>query len=172
MKTTGLDQPMSWFPDGTQLAYVRMIARKDVPKTGVPVDVFGAGHYTGSWQQLPAVYILDTQSGRSRFLTLGWQPVVSEDGKSVFVGGWVSDAHEGIKLVWKRVDVATGVARDATWPGDTGGLIDNPTDDLALYWGLPTTAAPIKHSPYGSFRAGIMLVTVKLAVINSARFRP
>jgi hypothetical protein len=58
-----------------------------------------------------------------------------------------------------------------TWPGDAGGLIANPRDDLALYWGLPTTGTPIKHSPYGSFRAGLMLITVKLAVINSARFQ-
>jgi hypothetical protein len=166
----GVDQPMSWFPDGKQLAIVRFIARKDIPKKGVPVEQFGSGNYTGSWTELPAIYILDLQSGRSRFLSLGWIPVVSSDGKSVFVAGWVS-ARNGIELIWKRVDVGTGAVADVSWPGDAGGLIANPTDDLVLYWGLPTTGVPIKHSPYGSFRRGLMLVTIKAAIFNTGRFQ-
>ena len=170
LKTKAVNEQMSWFPDGKQLAYVRFVARNEAPNTGVNVEQFGRGRYTGNWGELPAIHILDLQSGKTRFLSLGWRPVVSADGKAVFVGGWISDLTQGIKLIWKSVDVATGAYIDVNWPGDAGGLIANPTDDLVLYWGLPTTGAKIQHSPNGSFRKGLMLLTIKAAVPNSGRF--
>ncbi len=159
LKIRSVDQPMSWFPDGTKLAIVRFIARRDVPNSGVSVDEFGSGHYTGAWGELPAIYILDIRSGETRFLSLGWVPIVSANGKAVFVGAWIPDSKEGIKMVWKHVDVATGVATDVTWPGSAGDLIANPVDDLVLYWGLATTGAKT------------MLSTIKVAVLNSGRFQ-
>lgn len=168
LNTKAIDAPMSWFPDGKRLAYVDFVERNAVPKTGVEVEVFGQGAYTGSWPELPAIYILDLASQQSRCLSLGWNPVVSADGKAIFLGGWVADAVEGIKLIWKRVDVATGAVADASWPGDAGGLIANPMDDLVLYWGLPTTGAPIKHSQ--DFQ-GLTLVNIKAAVLNSESFQ-
>jgi hypothetical protein len=159
LKISSINQPMSWFPDGTKLAIPRFIARKDVPNTGVSVDEFGSGHYTGAWGELPAIYILDIQSGETRFLSLGWTPVVSANGKGVFIGAWIPDSKLGIKFVWKHVDVATGLAIDVTWPGSTGDLIANPVDDLILYCGLPTTGAKS------------MLLTIKVSVLNSGRFQ-
>jgi hypothetical protein len=171
LKTRAVDSPMSWFPDGNKLAYVRFVARKDIPAGGVSAEDFGRGHYTGNWAELPAIHILDIQSGETRFLSLGWIPVVSADGKTVFIGGWVSDSTDALKLVWRSVDVSTGAAAPLTWPGVAGGLIANPGDDLVLYWGLPTAGAKIQHSRDGSFRRGLMLLTIKLAVLNSGRFQ-
>jgi hypothetical protein len=164
VKTRSLDMPMSWFPDGRRLAFVQMVQRLLVPLSGVAVDEFGSGHYTGNWDELPAVYILDTQSGETRFLTLGWRPLVSADGTTVFVGAWVPDAAKGIRFIWKRVDVATGIAAAVSWKGDAGGLIGNPADDLVLHWALPTTGAPIKASQYGNY-------TVKVTDLDSGRFQ-
>jgi hypothetical protein len=171
LKISSLDQPLSWFPDGKKLAMVSFIARKDIPNTGVHVDEFGSGQYTGSWAELPAIYILDIQTGETRFLSLGWVPVVSASGNAVLVGAWVPDPTNGIKMVWKRVDVTTGAPTDTTWPGDAGGPIAYSTDGLILYWGLPTAGAKIKHSPFGSFRRGLMLITIKAAVPNTGRFQ-
>jgi hypothetical protein len=170
-KIAAADQPLAWFPDGKHLAFVRFVPRRRLPGRGVAVEVFGTGSYTGSWEELPAVHILDVDSGQDRFLSLGWIPVVSFDGKAVFVAGWVADASRGIRLIWKRVDVASGTVENVTWPGDAGGLIANPTADLALYWGLTTTGEPIKHSNRGSFRRGLALVTLKVATMNSNRFQ-
>jgi hypothetical protein len=170
-KIPAADQPLAWFPDGKHLAFVRFVPRKKLPGRGVTVEVFGTGSYTGTWDELPAVHILDVESGQDRFLSLGCIPVVSFDGKAVFVAGWVPDASQGIKLIWKRVDAASGAVQNVTWPGDAGGLIANPSADLALYWGLTTTGAPIKHSDRGSFRRGLALVTVKVGVMNSNRFQ-
>src|SRR5262245_57775453 len=128
-----IDAPMSWFPDGKRLAYVDLIARNAVPKSGVGIEVFGQGSYTGNWAELPAIHVLDITTGKVLFLSLGWQPVVSANGKTVLVGGWVPKTEGGIRFVWKRVDVATAAVTDATWPGDAGGLIASPTDGLVLY---------------------------------------
>jgi hypothetical protein len=159
LETDAVDAPMSWFPDGNRLAYVRFVKREDIPNSGVTVEEFGRGHYTGSWKELPAIYILDVPTGETRFLSLGWRPTVSADGKTVYVGGWVPDLANGIKLVWKGVDVATGTAADVTWPGDAGGLVANPVNDLVLYWGLPTTGAKTES------------LTIKAAILNSGRFQ-
>jgi hypothetical protein len=166
-----VDQPMSWFPDGKKLTYVAFVARKNVPATGVSIEDFGSGSYTGKWAELPAIHVLDLPSGETRFLSLGWHPVVSADGKSVFIGGWVQDPANGLRMIWKRVDVATCTASDVTWPGDAGGLLASPADDFVLYWGLPTAGAKIERSPFGSFRKGTMLLTVKVADLKSGHFQ-
>ncbi|HQU46333.1 MAG TPA: hypothetical protein PK867_26235, partial [Pirellulales bacterium] len=169
--TRSVDAPMSWFPDGNQLAYVRFVARKDVPNTGVKIEQFGRGHYSGSWDELPAIHILDIQSGETRFLSLGWLPVVSADGKTVYVGAWVPDSTDRIQLAWKRVEVATGTPVDVAWPDDAGGLIAIPEDEFVLYWGLPTAGSKVQRSPYGSFQRGRTLVTIKVADLRSGRFQ-
>jgi hypothetical protein len=185
---SAIDRPMSWFPDGRRLAFVRFVDRTTLPKKGIQVGELVQGDYLPNWKELLAIHVLDIDSGRTEFLSLGEIPVVSADGKTVFVGNWVwlpsatgktEYAPSGIahtQLVWKRVDVATGIAVDVTWPYAQGfeqanGLIANPSDDLVLYWGLPTAGAPIKRSWSGSFRAGMTLVTIKAAVLNSNRFQ-
>jgi hypothetical protein len=80
------------------------------------------------------------------------------------------------RLVWKRIDTATGSAVDVTWPYAQGfeqanGLIANPSDDLVVYWGLPTVGTAMKRSLSGSFRSGMSFVTIKAAVLNSDRFQ-
>lgn len=166
-----IDQPMSWFPDGQRIAFVRFIARKDVPAIGVTIEQFGSGRYTGEWNELPAIYILDLNSGDSRFLSLGWVPVVSADGLSVFVSGWIPSATKGIEMVWKRIDVATGVASDVSWPGDAGGLLANPANDLVLYRGLPTAGMRRDPAKLAKFSKSEKPLTVKLSSLKTGAFQ-
>jgi len=179
-KAGAVDQPMSWFPDGRRLAFVRFVDRRNLPKKGIQVGEFVPDNYRQDWNELLAVHVLDIESGRTEFLSLGEVPVVSADGKTVFVGSWVPrPSAKGTlesQLLWKRVDLATGKVVDVTWPYAHGfeqanGLIANPSDDLVLYWGLPTPGAPIKRSWSGSFRAGMALVTINVALLNSNRFQ-
>jgi WD40 repeat protein len=175
-----VDQPTSWFPDGRKLAFVRFVDRGTVPKKGIQVGDLFPENYRQSWKELLAVHVLDIDSGHTEFLSLGEVPVVSADGKTVFVGSWVPLASPKgtgeTQLLWKRVEIATGKVADVTWPyahgfEEANGLIANPRDDLVLYWGLPTAGAPIKRSSEGSFRAGMALVTIKVAILNSNRFQ-
>lgn len=187
-RCTAIDQPMAWFPDGKNLAYVAMVPRNDPPKTGIGLSEVTRGNFGKGWNEFPAVHILDVETGKSRVLTLGWRSVVSHDGKSLLVESWASVMTESgapkydpdtgypeVEMVWHRVDVETGKATRVTWPGaapgDHGNLIAQPTDDLVLYLGWPTEGQPIKHSTSGSFRAGLELVTVKVAVINSNKIQ-
>ncbi len=43
------------------------------------------------------------------------------------------------------------------WPGEAGGAIAAPADNIVLYWGLPTTGALIKYTKGNSiFHGGPM----------------
>jgi hypothetical protein len=150
-KVSAIDQPMSWFPDGRRLAFVRFVDRTTLPKTGIKVHELVQGDYMRDWKELPAVHVLDIESGHTEVVSLGSIPVVSGDGKTLFVGSWMSvlsttgkteyssSGTAKTQLIWKRVDVATGSVVDVTWPYAQGfeqanGLIANPSDDLVLYW--------------------------------------
>jgi uncharacterized protein (TIGR03067 family) len=183
IKATALDASMSWFPDGKQLAYVAMVPVKKPPKTGVTITDLMNGDYTRGWDALPAIHVLDVESGRTRCLSLGWVPVVGFDGKSFLIGSSVSELDASgvtkytltgcpsVDEIWHRLDINTGKATRVTWPGGGSGAIAQPAGNLVLYMGCPTAGQRVKHSPYGSFKAGIQLQTIKVAVMDSTRFQ-
>jgi hypothetical protein len=144
-----LDNPMSWFPDGKRLAYVKLVPRDQLPQRAPGLEEFGKyGEY--KWGEVPTVFVLDIQTGTSTFLHVGWTPIVSLDDKIVLVGGW----NDQMDFVWRRVGVVNGQSEPVRWPGDAGGAIAAPTEDIVLYWGLPTTGAPVKYTTSNSKLSG------------------
>lgn len=168
VNTKALDEAMSWFPDGERLAYVRLVPRNELPNPALGLDIFGK--YAGElWDQVPAVYILHTRSGESTFLHVGWTPVVSLDGKTVLVGGW-GDTY--VNFTWMRVDMHNRQSKSVQWPGDAGGAIAAPSENIVLYWGSPTTGAPIKYITDNSRLYGAkLMLTLKATLIGSAEFQ-
>ena len=92
-KVLALDHPMSWFPDGRRLAYATLVHRSELPPDAGGLEKFGS-YFGETWDELPAVFIYDLESKKSRFFHVGWSPLVSSDGKSMLVGGWKGDDYD------------------------------------------------------------------------------
>ena len=123
---SALDLPMSWFQGGRQLCFVKLVARADLPASVGELDAYGS--FVRSWDEVPAVHVLDLDSGRSRFLHVGWLPVVASDGRSELVGWW----HSNSELAWRRVDVATGHTSPLPLPRDAQCLAALPFDRVVF----------------------------------------
>src|SRR5262249_27839153 len=80
---TAVDESLSWFPAGKRLAYVALVPPGEVAKSASELGDFGACFK--KWDKVPAVHVLDIDTGKKTFLHLGWRPVVASDGKTVLV---------------------------------------------------------------------------------------
>jgi hypothetical protein len=166
LRPSAMDAPLSWFPDGKRLAYVRLMPVTHLPGAATGFERFGA--YLGNrWDKVPAVYILDLQSGKSSFLHVGWVPIVSCDGETVLIGGW--DNHSAFS--WNRYDMKTKQTAQVKWPGDTGSAIAIPGSDLVLYWGLLTKGRPAQTPGVDGTTSPRPLLSIKAASIDSPRFQ-
>ncbi|MDE0827302.1 MAG: hypothetical protein OSA48_10935, partial [Akkermansiaceae bacterium] len=101
-----LNQPMAWFPDGNQLAYVKLTPIKQIPEKGPGSELLGS-YLDRKWEDVPAIFSLDLKTDKSAFLAVGWQPAISPDGKTLIV--------TGSKKLYS-VDLVTGKATDLDLP--------------------------------------------------------
>ena len=158
-----LDRRVSWFPDARRLAYVELVP---IAKAAFPPDsgVDRFGDSFRGWDAVPVVRVLDADSDRRVTLHVGWDPVVSTDGKSVLL----RDSENR----WRRVDVDTGRSEPVRWPGDAGGALALTADGLVVYWGLPTTGtAPEFTRTYSAALGPRAMKTIKVAELSSQRFQ-
>jgi hypothetical protein len=158
---TAVDDTLSWFPDGKRLAYVELV-RPEAAKGPSELGDFGAG-FKG-WEKVPAVHILDTETGKKTFLHLGWRPVVSADGKTVLV----QDFDNRLRLV----TVADGKSKAVELPGYWGRTLAVLEGNRVLYWGLPTAGSPPRYTKYNSPLVGPKpMPSLKIAEMDSGKFQ-
>lgn len=165
--TKAIDQPMSWFPDGKRLAYVKLVPRNELPEPAAGLERFGQ-YFGESWDAVPAIHILNIETGQTGFVHVGWVPVVSRDGKSILVGGW--DNHS--KFTWSRLQLENHKTMPVNWPGDAGGAIAVPSDNVVLYLGLPTVGGTLQYTKNNSpLRGPKLVLTLKVAIMDSSEFQ-
>jgi hypothetical protein len=71
----------------------------------------------------------------------------------------------------RAFDVATGTWIAVSPPGFRGALIAYLPGDLVIYQSRPTQGRPVIRSPYGSFRAGIQMLPIKISDLSTGRFQ-
>lgn len=163
-KVQALDEPMSWFPDGQQLAYATLVKRSELPPDAKGLEQFGT-YYGKTWDELPAIFIYDVNSKKSRFFHVGWQPVVSTDGKSILVGGYGAD-----DFTWVRANSKTGESTAINLPGAFGAVI-GANADLTCYVGLSTKGTKIELTQNNSpLRGPKEMLTIKVSDDSGKKF--
>ncbi len=157
-----VDRGMDWFPDASMLAYTTLLPRGEVLRDPSNQEIGGGFN---KWERIPSVMILDLRNGTSRFLHVGWSPVVSPDGKSVIVSD-LNKQHT-------RVDVKTLHTQPISLPGDwMGAAISFVEKDLILYWGLPTAGSEPRFTTNNSPLVGAKSMgTLKVADIRTGHFK-
>lgn len=155
-----LDRRLSWFPDGQRLAYTGL-ATHDVVAAHAPGQGIGGGF--AQWPRIPSIMILDVASSASRFVTVGWDPIVSTDGRFIL--------YSDLTGVQREFDLAAGSARPVEWPGDWGGPVAYVGPDLVAYWGLPTAGIPEqREDPDRPLFSPLGRATLKVAHLKTGKF--
>jgi hypothetical protein len=156
-----LNQPMAWFPDGNQLAYVKLTPIKQIPEKGSGSELLGS-YAKRDWEDVPAIFLLDLKTGKSAFLAVGWQPAISPDGKTLIV--------TGAKKLYS-VDLATGKATDLNLPkvayrtwDPAPVVVGIAVDGTVFHRGLPLTGKRAKTTSGNSPLVGRKpMLTVRAA---------
>jgi WD40-like Beta Propeller Repeat len=159
---TAADEGLVWFPDGRRLAFVELLREREAqlitpgsPEYAVDYRIKGG---------TPVISMLDLTDGARTRVHVGIEPLVSPDGTAILM----KDAAGR----WWSLDLASGRAKRASWPGDWRGPIAWIADDLLLYWGLPTRGSPIRHTEFGSpLVRRHSMGDLKLCVLGTGRFQ-
>jgi hypothetical protein len=153
---------LAWFPDGRHLAFVELLSQGDARE----VKLRGVG-FAGAFDiegQVPVITLLDVTTGERTRLHIGAQPIVSPEGGVLLL----QDAASS----WWRLKLTGGDVTRVTWPGNWRGPIALVTDDLLLYWALPTEGAPVQYTKFGSpLVKKHAMGDLKLAVLGTGRFQ-
>lgn len=167
------DEAPAWL-DRDRIAYVRMVAREDLPsalrtrwesrsvETSGGPGIYGATF--AGWNRVPVVFIRSLADGAERIADAGLTPLVSADGKSLLV----RDDRNRLRLI----DLDRGTHRDFSLPGLAGrGPLGFVGADRVLYWALPTRGDEAGYTRYYSPLVGPrQLLSLKVGDVATGAF--
>jgi hypothetical protein len=157
---SALDNGLAWFPDGTRLAYVKMIDRKQA--AAIAPDNSNFGDFFRNWDKVPAVFVRDINTGTDSFVHIGVDPVVSIDGKAVLVTD--CQGH------WNKVHLVDKTSADLVLT--CGSIVADLGSGVLLAWSFPTAGTKVEPTKYYSPLVGPReMLALKLCRINSNDFQ-
>ena len=156
---TVLDEGLAWFPDGRRLAFVRLLDPTALPTFSEPPAGFGQAFR--AWGKVPAVFVVNLDTGAETFLAEGWRPIVSNDGRSILV----VDNEGNVRVV----DAGSGRSLALRAPGrDCPGLIAGLAPGQVLALCRPGVGESVALSTRNSALAGTKpLLTVSFIRTDS-----
>ena len=128
-------------------------------------DTFGkAGdqNFQG-WDDVPAVVELNTETLDAKVIGLGIDPVVSAAGDEVLVRDLSGDL--------RVIHLATGKYSSIEVPGLYGEVLASLRGKRVIYLSRLTEGQAVERSPYGSFKAGIQLLPIKVCNLSTGEFQ-
>lgn len=154
-----LEDSLCWYPDGRRLAVSRLVAGA-LPAELV-TDGFGEGF--ARWEAVPVTSVVDTVTGKERPIHVGWDPVVSTDGKRVLVSDYDSR--------WCLAETAGGAAQAVALPGSWGSATALLADGRVIYRAYPTAGTRTGYTRFNSPLVGPkQLLTVKVGRLSTGQF--
>ena len=117
------DTGFGWFPDGKRLAVVELVDPLWMPPITRLPDQFMESFQSAN--RIPAISIVDTETGSKKVLHQGWRPIVSDDGKTILA----TDYEFNTRLI----DVATGQSRTVKLPDFYGVAVAVLGSKAAIY---------------------------------------
>jgi hypothetical protein len=161
------DDALSWLPDGKRLFYTALIERGEALELlathSAPDDAFARA--TLKWKRVPAVHVLDAETGQSRALHVGERPIASPDGQLVLLRDF--ESH------WRILDLESGRSTPFEAPGAvTPGAIAFVDPHTVLYWARPTEGSELRYTEHNSPLVGKKpMRALKLVDLRDGRFQ-
>ncbi len=168
VRTMVLDCGLAWLKDGKHIACVRLVPRSWVPANGANAisdpAPDGFGNLFAKWDRVPAICIVNAETGEQRTLCAGACPILSTDGQTMLV----ADLQGNHQPQWRKVDVMSGAFQ--TVPTPPGKLyrryVALGASDDCLYLQLPqpgeTSGITKYYSPLVGARQLFLLKAGKL----------
>jgi len=158
-----VDWGIAWFPDGRRVVHVELLPGDQVPMPDRD-EAFGkAGkqNFQG-WSNVPAIVTLDVETRERKVVGLGIDPVVSANGDRILVRDLAGSL--------RAIDLGTAKYSTIELPGLFGEVVAALPGDWVVYRSRPTDGQPVQRSPYGSFRAGIQMLPIKVCDPSTGEF--
>jgi WD40-like Beta Propeller Repeat len=158
-----VDWGISWSPDGRRIAYVEYLPREQVPMPGdATFKEMGIRHFE-SREEVPAIVTLGLDTRQRTVIGPGLQPVVSAGGEEIIVRDFSGNSC--------AIEIASGKYVPINPPGILGAVVAYLPGGLVLYQSRPTEGQPVEQSPYGSFRAGMQMLPIKVCDPSTGAFQ-
>lgn len=163
---TAIDRGISWFPDGSRIAYCALVDKKEI--LTLHPDCFPYFGAYKNWDRIPTICVHDFASTETRILYPGEFPMVSPCGRKIYV--------DGLPEVWPHeIHLEPLSARFIVWPRDWApSVLGHPQSDAIIF---SETSSPtflqrlIRYLPFANREDARWLKVMNLTTLEIRSIR-